>query len=44
MLSSQTGLFTVGVNAVPIPAAAVLFATGLIGLVGVARRAKRLAI
>jgi len=38
MLSSQTGLFTVG--AVPIPAAAVLFATGLIGLVGVARRLK----
>jgi hypothetical protein len=42
MLSSQTGMFTV--QAIPIPAAAVLFATGLIGLVGVARRAKGLAV
>jgi hypothetical protein len=44
MLSSQTGLFTVGTVPIPVPAAAVLFATGLIGLVGVARRAKGLAI
>ena len=35
-LSSQTGHFVI--SAVPVPAAAVLFATGMIGLVGVARR------
>jgi hypothetical protein len=37
-LNSQTGLFTMAPAAVPIPAAAVLFATGVIGLIGVARR------
>jgi hypothetical protein len=35
-LSSQTGNFVV--SAVPVPAAVVLFATGVIGLVGLARR------
>ncbi len=35
-LSSQTGHFVV--SAVPVPAAVVLFATGVIGLVGLARR------
>ncbi|HXC67328.1 MAG TPA: hypothetical protein VN638_07905 [Nitrospiraceae bacterium] len=38
LLSSQTGHFVVSVNAVPVPAAVVLFATGIIGLVGLARR------
>lgn len=40
LLSSSTGHFVVNgsVSAVPLPAAAVLFATGMIGLVGVARR------
>jgi Flp pilus assembly secretin CpaC len=38
-LSSTTGHFTIGtVSAVPVPAAVVLFATGIIGLIGVARR------
>jgi hypothetical protein len=36
MLSSSTGHFVI--SAVPVPAAVVLFATGLIGLVGLARR------
>lgn len=36
LLNSSTGTFTV--SAVPIPAAVVLFATGVIGLVGIARR------
>lgn len=35
-LNSATGRFTI--SAVPVPAAVVLFATGIIGLVGVARR------
>ncbi len=38
-LNSQNGLFTMSpVSAVPIPAAAVLFGTGVIGLIGIARR------
>ena len=38
-LNSGTGLFTMSpVSAVPIPAAAVLFGTGVIGLIGIARR------
>jgi hypothetical protein len=41
-LNSQTQMFTV--SAVPIPAAAVLFATGMIGLIGIARRTQRLAV
>lgn len=32
------GVYTVGVSAVPIPAAVILFATGLVGLLGLARR------
>ncbi len=36
LLNAQTGTLTVA--AVPIPAAAVLFATGVVGLVGIARR------
>lgn len=39
VLNSATGIFTIGpVAAVPVPAAAVLFATGVIGLVGLGRR------
>ena len=46
VLSSNVGVFTrieireVGFNAVPIPAAVWLFGSGLLGLVGVARRKK----
>jgi hypothetical protein len=36
LLNSQTGHFVI--SAVPVPAAVVLFATGVIGLIGVARR------
>jgi hypothetical protein len=35
---SDTGLLTYGVSAVPVPAAVWLFGSGLLGLVGVARR------
>jgi hypothetical protein len=38
LLSSSNGSFVVSVSAVPVPAAVVLFATGVIGLVGLARR------
>jgi len=38
LLNSSNGSFVVTVSAVPVPAAVVLFATGVIGLVGLARR------
>jgi len=37
-LLSENGLLTITPTAVPVPAAVVLFGTGLIGLVGIARR------
>jgi len=38
ILDSQTGHFVIAPTPVPVPAAAVLFATGVVGLIGVARR------